>query len=285
MCDAPINIIKKQANVCSLKCLLWYKYGNSSCTVSNQSDQLVITYDGASDVLFNSVPYNPVDIRIFKPSLHTFDGTYTDAELVITHKGTIGGLIISIPIVASGSTNASSGTNLLHDIITGAPPENGSTSLNLQDFNLNYLIPKSSYFSYTGTLLYGNCNPNVRYQYVVFPKKEGIFLAQDSIDDLGRLIHDSYIPTYEGSCFFNEKGTTSNGFAGDGQIYIDCQPTGEEGEIIYKEDTTTKSLNLQWLSAIIYLLVGMFIMYVCVTILKYVWKSLSADKPDLPIEK
>jgi carbonic anhydrase len=277
MCDAPINIIKRGADICSLKCLLWYKYGNSSCVVNNRSTELVILYDGQSDVLFNSVPYKPIDVRIFKPSLHTYDGTFADGEIVITHKGAAGGLVVCIPIMKSNSVNASTGTNLIHDIITSAPSDKGSTSLNLQDFNLNHIIPKSSYFSYTGTLCYGTCDPKVRYNYVVFPKKDGIALAQKTFDHLGNLIHDSYIPVHEKPCFFNEKGTKSNGFSGEGQIYIDCQPTGEEGEIMFKE-VSTPPVNYDWIFAILYIIVGMIIMYGCIKLVRYVWNNLPIPK-------
>lgn len=47
--------------------------------------------------------------------------------------------------------------------------------------------------------------------------------------------------------FFNESGTTSNGFAGDGEIYMDCQPVGESSEVVYQEPTNKPpSINLDW---------------------------------------
>lgn len=268
-CNAPINIIKKTADKCSLKCLLWYKYGTSSCTVQNSSDQLIIPYDGVSDVMFNSVTYNPTEIRIFKPSIHKFDGQYADAEIVVVHNGNNGGLLICIPVMASTNTNASTGTNLIDDIVNNSPETNQSTTLNLHDFNLNHILPKSSYFSYTGTLPY-NCSPGVMYNFVVFPK--GSFNINNStLTSLGNLIHDSYINVLDGTCYWNEQGTKNNGFSGDGQIYIDCQPTGEEGEIIYQEQLRPASLkNLEWLYAFIYVIVGIIIMYACIAIMKYI---------------
>ena len=139
-CTAPINIIRKEADQCSLKCLLWYNYGNSSCTVTNQSDSLLIRYDGSSDVMFNSLKYNPTEIRIYKPSIHTFDGQYADAEMVVTHTSDNGGLLICIPIISNKNANASTGTNLLDDIIKHAPRQKDSTTLNIHDFNLNFLM-------------------------------------------------------------------------------------------------------------------------------------------------
>jgi len=258
-CTSPINIVKKEADRCSLKCLLWYNYGNSSCTVTNESDKLRIVYDGSSDVMFNSLHYAPKEVRIFKPSIHTFEGQYADAEIVITHTGNNGGLLICIPIMSSKNTNASMGTNILDDLIQHAPGQNETTTLNIHDFNLNFVVPKSGYFSYTGTLPYGPCVAT-EYQYVVFPK-QSLTIQQSTLDTLGTLIHDSYISVHQGQCYFNEKGTKQNGFSGDGQIYIDCQPTGEEGEIIYKEPVPAKPMNMNWIYVGLYFILGFLFIY------------------------
>lgn len=271
-CNAPINIVKNEAQKCSLKCLLWYKYGNSSCTVTNKSDQLLIQYDGDSDVMFNSIQYNPIEIRIFMPSIHTFDGVRADAEIVIVHSGSNGGLLVCIPVTSSSNSNASTGSNLLDDIVSNAPNQKESTSLNLHDFNMNYVIPKSSYFSYTGTLPYGTCDPSILYNYVVFPNKSMV-VHKETIKSLGGLIHDSYITTQTGTCYWNKLGTTNNGFSGDGQIYIDCQPTGEEGEILYKEkinDVEIRKFNVDWVYALLYIIVGAILMYLGVKIFKFI---------------
>jgi carbonic anhydrase len=281
-CNAPINIIKRLADKCSLKCLLWHKYGNSSCTVRNATDQLIISYDGENDVMFNSISYNPVEVRIFKPSIHKFEGSYADAEIVIVHTGSNGGLLVCIPVNTTTTTAASTGSNLIQDIVASAPAQNESTTLNLTDFNLNYIVPKSSYFSYTGTLPYGECSPDRMYNYVVFPLSSFI-VHQSTMDALGDLIHDSYIPVYDGDCYWNETGTKSNGFAGDGQIYIDCQPVGEEGEIIYKEQSAPPSgtkVNLDWIYAFLYILIGAVIMYVGVKLLRLMFMMIPDIKPE-----
>lgn len=277
-CNAPINIIKKTADKCSLKCLLWYKYGTSGCTVKNTSDQLLITYDGQSEVMFNSLSYNPQEVRIFKPSIHKFDGAYADAEIVIVHKGNNGGLLICIPVMATTGSNASTGTNIIDDIVKNAPESEQSTTLNLHDFNLNYIIPKSSYFSYEGTLPF-NCVSGVMYNYVVFPK--GSFLINKStLNSLGGLIHDSYINVVDGPCYWNEQGTKNNGFSGDGQIYIDCQPTGEEGEMIYKEQirSPSKTVNMDWIYAFLYVIIGIFIMYGCIKLTQLIFRLIHTAK-------
>jgi carbonic anhydrase len=254
-CNVPINIVRQQTDKCNLKCKLWYNYGNSSCLLRNAKDQLIITYDGKSDVMFNSIPYTPNEIRIFKPSIHSYDGEYAEAEMIIAHSGGMNGLLICIPITIT-ETNSNKGTTLVEDIIKNTTNSSEAATLNIQDFNANSLIPKSSYFSYVGPLPYGTCQPDANAQYVVFHHKQGsITVGKETIDNLGNLINDAYIPIYEGKSFFNEKGTIQNGFGGDGQIYIDCQPTDEDSEVVYQEPTHPP-MNLEWLWASLFIIIG-----------------------------
>jgi len=261
-CNVPINIIRQQSDKCNLKCKLWYKYGNSSCLVKNSKDHLEISYDGENDVMFNMVPYTPTQILIFKPSIHTYDGQYAAAELIICHKGGINGLYVCVPIIVSQTMSSSAGSTILEDIFKNAPTDVQPMTLNIQDYNANYLIPKSSYFSYVGNTIpiNGRCLENTSAQYVVFHQRHGnMTITQNSLDNLGKLIHDSYIPVYDGKSFFNETGTKSNGFAGDGEIFMDCQPVGEDSEIVYQESTNTKPQNLDWVYSVIYVICGILL--------------------------
>ena len=273
-CNVPINIVRQQTDNCNLKCKLWYNYGNSSCLLRNAKDQLIITYDGASDVLFNSVPYKPTEIRIFKPSIHSYDGTYAEAELIIVHSGGQNGLLICVPITLSETSISTKGTTLLEDIIRHSTDSTEVMTLNISDFNANNLIPKSSYFSYAGPIPYGECNPDTNAQYVVFHYKQGsMSVSKEMMDDLGKLIHDSYIPIHDGKSFFNEKGTIDNGFAGDGQIYIDCQPTDEDAEIVYQQPE--KTMNLEWLWASLFIIVGLILAWLLSKIAKGIFGTLN----------
>jgi len=280
-CKVPINIVRQQTNTCNLKCKLWYNYGNSSCLLRNAKDQLIITYDGKSDVMFNSVPYTPNEIRIFKPSIHSYDGVYAEAELIIAHSGGRNGLLICIPITIA-ETNSNKGTTLVEDIIKNTTSSSEAMTLNIQDLNANSLIPKSSYFSYVGPMPYGTCQPNQNAQYVVFHHKHGsITVGKETIDNLGNLIHDAYIPIHEGKSFFNEKGTIENGFAGDGQIYIDCQPTDEDAEVVYQEPVQ-QAVNLDWLWASLFVIIGFCVAWMLGKLSSGVFGSLiSATKKNI----
>jgi hypothetical protein len=281
-CNVPINIIRQQTDKCNLKCKLWYKYGNSSCLVKNSKDHLEISYDGENDVMFNMVPYTPTQILIFKPSIHTYDGQYAAAELVICHKGGINGLYICVPIIVSQTMSSSAGSTILEDIFKNAPTDVQPITLNIQDYNANYLIPKSSYFSYVGNTIpiNGHCLENTSAQYVVFHQRHGnMTITQNSLDNLGKLIHDSYIPVYDGKSFFNETGTKSNGFAGDGEIFMDCQPVGEDSEIVYQESTNTKPQNLDWVYSVIYVICGILLVILLSKIFEFFISNVGNKKP------
>jgi carbonic anhydrase len=281
-CNVPRNIIRQQTNKCNLKCKLWYKYGNSSCLVKNNKDHLEISYDGENDVMFNMVPYTPTQILIFKPSIHTYDGQYAAAELVICHKGGINGLYICVPIIVSQTMSSSAGSTILEDIFKNAPTDVQPITLNIQDYNANYLIPKSSYFSYVGNTIpiNGNCLENTNAQYVAFHQRHGnMTITQNALDNLGKLIHDSYIPVYDGKSFFNETGTKSNGFAGDGEIFMDCQPVGEDSEIVYQESTNTKPQNLDWVYSVIYVICGILLAILLSRLFEFFISSIGNKKP------
>lgn len=285
-CTVPINIVRQKTDVCFLKCKLWYKYGNSSCLVTNKQDQVSIVYDGQSDIMFNSVPYTPTEIKIFKPSIHTYDGEYAEAELLIMHSGGQNGLAICIPITLSNNRTYSKGTDLLEEIINNIPEPNQTTTINISDFNANNLVPQSSYFSYAGPIIGGNsttgysCDTSTNVQYVVFHHRHGsISLTKDVLDTLGSHINDSFIPIFDGQSFFNEKGTTANGFAGEGQIYIDCQPTNESEDIVYQEPM--KPQTMDWLWPFLLIITGILVSVALLRSFNFVWKIFTLDTDTL----
>ena len=278
-CNVPLNIVRQQTDKCSLKCKLWYKYGNSSCLIKNTKDHLEITYDGDSDVMFNMIPYTPTQILFFKPSIHTYDGQYADAEIVIAHKGGTNGLFICIPIIVSQTMSSATGSTILENIFRNAPSTTDPITLNIQDFNANNLIPKSSYFSYVAPMIPigGRCIEQSSAQYVVFHQRHGnMTVSQNAMNSLGNLIHDSYISTYEGKSFFNETGTRANGFAGDWEIFMDCQPVGESSEVVYQEPTNKQpSINLDWIYAAIYIICGIILAIIITKIVMVLFTNIN----------
>jgi carbonic anhydrase len=274
-CNAPLDITQSVATKCELKCRFHFNYGNSGCTVVNNTTHLSVRYDGTSDVVYNNQKYTATELLLFKPSLHTFNGVRAAAEVLLRHKNGTNELFVCIPITQVGA--ASTGSTLLSQIINNAPLEkNAASTFSVPDFNANLLIPKSSYFTYTGTSLYANCTSQ-QFNYVVFHPRNGfISLPAEDLTYLGKLVQTNNVPNLQGKLFFNETGTNSNGFSGDGEIYINCQPTGaSEEEIVFKESDTTINTALlqQALKVIVGFIVIVCMFYLAKTMVSYVSKN------------
>jgi hypothetical protein len=240
------NLPKKAINIspknvygkCDLKCVYNFKYKESSLTVKNNGINISMTCDNSNvpPVMYNEVKYNVSQIILFSPSLHLFNENKVDAELIVEHTPESGGenLFVCVPIIkSSDSTTAST---LLSQVIAGvaanAPAANETTTINLSDFTLNKIIPKSPFFSYSGT--YSNSTAD----FIVFGKNYAIPLSEKILNVLGSIIKPFNLPMIGDNLFFNAKGPNSSGSIGDG-IYISCQPTGSSEEEI--DITNTKS--------------------------------------------
>ena len=236
---APINISSKDyTNECSLKCMFKYNYPRvPSVTVANQGNYLEISYEKAK-VSYNNTDLVVNGIRLYTPSLHTFDGKRADAELVINHMDMGISLLLCIPVTLSASsTNASESLGYILTQAASRTPNAGEKAvIPTKNFTLNDFVPKKSpLYSYKATLPYPPCNGD--HQYVVFmPEDSPVFISPVTMASLKKIMtpHDSSIkPKLD--YFFNKRGAvfldpTSDD--NDDDIYIDCQPTGSNGEPI-----------------------------------------------------
>jgi len=229
---SPINI-ESTTKECTNTCFYTFNYGNSSCTISNEGDHLKFSYDATdSTVIYNDMNYNVQDIRLYKPSLNEYYGSHVDAELIIQHAGNgADNLLICIPIIASNNTSSSA--TLFNNLIPYAPVNgNPPVSVNVNNYNLNYIVPRGAYYSYTGSLPYDSFNGT--YNIIVFDySKVKANITTDNMSTLGSLI----VPTNEPvnndynikSLYYNAAGTTDDSLITGDDIYIDCKPTGSSG--------------------------------------------------------
>lgn len=236
---APINISSKDySDDCYLKCLFKYNYPRSpATTIINEGNYLAVSYDKVK-VDFNNDVLRVEGMRIYTPSLHTFNGKRADAEVVIAHMDRGVSLLVCIPIVISSGKN--DGSKNLDDIIKQAvsrtPNVGESAVITVNNFTLNSFIPKKApLYAYEATLPYAPCNGS--HQYIVFmPDKTPLFISSDTMASLKKIIvpHDSTIkPSRE--FFYNKRGaifTDPSADDGDDDIYIECHPTGADGEPI-----------------------------------------------------
>jgi carbonic anhydrase len=230
-----------------------YEYNDSSCVVYNLGQTLKIKYDLKSDgtvsqAFLNKKKYNVSGIQIFQPSRNTYKGVRADIELIISHEGdNKEQLLVSIPFVvsagSSSSSNLKSGGIVLDNIINEfvkqsagrTVNQNEGYQININNFNLNNFIPNTPYyFFYVDTASCKQSN-------IVFDMlKSGQTISQTAVDKLNTAliknrVQSLYPAITKQTLYVNSNGPNFQGKATDDKIYIDCQPTGEEGKELYKQ--------------------------------------------------
>lgn len=177
-CSAPIDIpTKKTVNAISGTFNCMYDANMiSGETVSLSKDLSHLSIKCSSNnnskvSFYNAGTYMPYEIRIYKPSLHTYNGAPADAELLIVHSSNtkVGsdGLIVSVPITMGG--NKRSGLNSIiesaNTLSAGTLALNSSAPIS-SAIDVNEFIPFKPFYVYNGTLPYESCGGN--YYYAVF---------------------------------------------------------------------------------------------------------------------
>lgn len=219
---------------CNLKCSYSFDYHNSSTVAKNDGFSINLTYDklNMSPVIYNTNKYEVKSIMIFSPSIHLFNGTQTNAEIVIEHAPVVSGppFSVGIPVMESSATSTS--PSVLSQIITAvsynAPANGESTSINISGFNLNSLVPAK-------TPLYAYTQPDST-NWIVFGKKNSILLDKSTLQTLSKIIKPLPVKSLAAAgpnIFYNASGAVKGLRGGQDQIYIDCQPVNESEE---KED-------------------------------------------------
>lgn len=265
---AKINIPDSVPTKCTLQCGLSYDYKPSliarfAVDPSTNPTYFSITYEASNHVLYNSKLYTLNDrdtIMLIKGGIHRFNGEELPLELVISHTSESSRLYLCIPITSSAFSPSSGPLDIIVDTYYN---NRATTTLNLNNFDLTSIIPKSSYIIHQGPYLGGTENDT----YIVFPRNQ-FKLSSETISKItgepGVPISSkpaicstpySNVRPNTSTLVQSEKGTASNGFSGDGQIYIDCQPTDSDGEIVVKETIIPTSAVKFDMSGLIYFVV------------------------------
>ncbi len=257
--DAPVNltsdVMRKEDRQCSSTCSFSYQYNTSTCNVFHKGSYLRIPYDSGSSGLYparyNGVDYKVEHIHIHQPSLHRYDGALADAEILAYHSSADGrNLIVSIPINIGNGTGKQS-SDIMNTILQNLPSRSSSGGKYISDvnnFNLGNLIPKEGFFTYVGRHLLPQYTGV--YNYIVYHKKDAILVFRDSLASLNDANRDTAItktgPISENKMpknmyYYNKRG--ANNAKGDGDIYIKCNPTGEDGTVLYQQSANNGELG------------------------------------------
>jgi hypothetical protein len=286
--SAPLNIVKNSQadNICNLKCSYKFAYLPTNLEILNKGDHLVWKMDEANipPVVYNDENYSVKEARIYSPSVHTYgpEKNHADAELIIIHTNRLSteSMMVCIPITTSSTTTAECAT--LFDFIFAevkrtAATKGKQTNYKNYRFSLEKFVPRVPYYSYIGTLPWSPKNGS--YSYVVFDIADAITMSTQSFMALTGKSKNGVAPVtgviYEHSIltipdvqnpdglYFNPNGPVP---ANDGEIYIDCQPTGSDGEVLVpaKMDSggmlDNELLKKMWNYSMMKIIVGALVM-------------------------
>jgi hypothetical protein len=287
MSNNPPNINISAQNVegkCDLKCSYNFKYPESNISAKNNGSFINLTYDNTSvsPVTYNTEKYTVSSIMITSPSIHLFNGSLEAAELTINHVPVKGGNQLSVSIPIKSSSESSTASNLIADIIqsvaTNAPSNGESTSINIPGFTLDKIVPNKPFYSYTSNSI----------DWIVFGDLEAIPLNSSILNTLGQIIKPFPIPTPGAGLFFNSSGPNTSLGSPEG-IYISCQPTGSsEEEIGVEYSKNTVSYDLSSIltnpnTAILFqIVIGCIVFIMLFLVLNYVYTYLTSDAPKIP---
>lgn len=246
---APIDIPNFSKNICVEKCNLVYKYGDSSTTIANKGDHLSLGYDASNtNIYYNTIKMEVQDIRIYTPSLHSYNGKRAEAELIIIHSGFGKNLLLCIPIKSSGPDTLSILDTIIDNASSKITNKGDAAALNSFTWNLNNIVPhQKQVYTYTSTLPYVPCSGT--YDYLVWNINDYFIPVSTKFISILKGKHkiiSSHKYTIQNgpTVFINKKGATNSSYASDNDdIYIECQPTGEENTLEYSTIQPTSSTS------------------------------------------
>jgi carbonic anhydrase len=246
---APINITGNTEHTCSMKCSYAFTYPLTNLTLENVGQYLRFGPEpqATAPVVFNNAKFTVQEMRLYQPSLHTFGGRHVAGELVVVHTNISGGhgLLVCVPVMENGPIGDGTGilAGLVERAAQSAPSSGGNAgSITLPTFTFGKFIPYSSpFFTYVGTLPYTPCNG--QYSIVVMSESGGVGVDSLITQKMQRVLTaNTYkIHTNPGGLFYNSKGASSSSIS-SGAIYIECQPTGEDGQVMVH-----KKVGAPWL--------------------------------------
>jgi len=229
---------------CKLKCVYSFNYPISNCVATNKKNYISLSYDASSTpaAKFNNDNYNVSKILLLSPSLHKFNGSTVEAEFIIEHTPLAGGNALFVCLPVTSNSYSTKATTILQTIISTvsnqAPAAGETTNISIDNFTLNSIVPMEPFYSYS-------VSNNA--QFIAYGLKNAINIDQKSMKSLQSMIQTTNISSIPNGqlfsqstnsktgtpllLFVNSNGPTSGSFTGDGEIYIDCRPTGNSEEM------------------------------------------------------
>lgn len=262
-----------------------YQLGTKQFYATNKNDETmphIVWNDngGNSTVNFGGNEYVCESMKLFKPSIHTWNGLNAHGELVIEHYSSDDSTVKLIICVPFNLIAQSTIKSQLDDLIVSST---ATSSTNIQDISFGHYIPRGEGFAmYDADASYDSSCPSttdntngVTYKYIVFNLNLSSDLHinsdTDAFDDMpdSNAISEENNPTIYVS--YNKDGAT---FA-NSDIYIKCQPTGNSDEdVIITAPLPSKKSKISILNQYLYYVILVFstvvVLYVVILFLQYV---------------
>ena len=240
----------RQEDKCKENCNFNFKYNsNSTCKLINKGDYLEIKTDGKNKVTYNSQGLSLDDVRLYVPSLHTFDGKHTAAELILKHNGGTKNFMVCLPIKTNKGTGDS--VNFFKQFASHIPLEkNSPTTVNVKNWSLNNVMPapKTPFYHYIGDSPYPPCH--MQATMIVFDNNHASTINTADLELIKKSIKSAVKTSKkEGFVAYNSSGANNTETDDQSQAmecteYYDTDPasSGTSGT----SGTSTKKPSIDW---------------------------------------
>lgn len=292
--SAPINIIYgQQVPKCSLKCHFNYNYQLSNFKGIHKSNEfLYLVEDSNSHIMFNAEKYKLKSISICKP-IHQYGGRFPIGEMIIIHENENYNKQVWICIPLKSGFSANSKTTLIDNLVNPLASSAPGDTLSIKSFNLNNLIAKKPFYSYKGSLPQlqssegpGGENGDNEINFILYSPDNGEIPISKAVSaQLNKLNSFNYpIKQNNKTLAYNPSGPVKNMSENSDEIYIDCQPTNNEGETLIEKETHSELFNINFsdesLQYSIQIVAGIVIMYILWIVGNIILSKFTANAKD-----
>jgi carbonic anhydrase len=183
--------------------------------------------NGKPTATFNGDGYSCEGIILYSTSQHSLEGVFGEGELVcyFTHPG---GKIVCMSVLIRSAPGETSSSKFFNAFVPYV--DHGTTITLPQSWSIQDVIPDTpSYYIYTGTTIWPNCNPNVTW--IVYSNT--VSIDPSDYAKLVKSVKPSRRPLEEVAdrevTFFDAKshGVTT---PRDGKLYMRCRRAGKQRE-------------------------------------------------------
>ena len=255
--DSPSPIDIRDSDIKGNNCIERCKYSHSyqqlkDINVEHKTTHFLFTTtlinEDKPDVIFNNQKYNVKKIYLFRTPLHTYNSISPDGEIIIKlSSGRSRDLNISIPLKEDNSTTSRIDF-IIDDIKKICTKGAQGCIVPISKMDISPIVPNKQYYYYQGENEYitqddSLCN-NIE-NWIVFKKEDSYTINSSTLDYLeNQLTSIDNINRAISPNITLSKNIPQAMESGGDDIYIDCQLTGEDGEILVEHSKDKLNIDM-----------------------------------------